>query len=77
MKQEYIAIIKAVYKFLKQGEEPDTAMIAKQTNLTNGQVYDFITEMEEQQLLIAFEIDMCCGEDYIVKELTQKAKELL
>ena len=29
---EYIAIIKAVYKFLKQGEEPDTAMIAK-TNL--------------------------------------------
>ncbi len=77
MKQEYIAIIKAVYKFLKQGEEPDTAMIAKQTNLTSAQVYDFITEMEEQQLLIAFEIDMCCGEDYIVKELTQKAKELL
>ncbi len=33
-----------------------------------------LQEMEEQQLLIAFEIDMCCGEDYIVKELTQKAK---
>ncbi len=52
-------------------------MIAKQTSFTSQQVYDFITEMEEQQLLIAFEIDMCCGEDYIVKELTQKAKELL
>ncbi len=39
----YIAIIKAVYKFLKQGEEPDTAMIAKQTSFTSQQVYDFIT----------------------------------
>lgn len=77
MKQEYIAIIKAVDNLFKQGEEPDTAMIAKQTALTNQQVYDFITEMEEQQLLIAFEIDMCCGEDYIVKELTEKAKQIL
>lgn len=77
MKQEYIAIIKAVDKLLKQGEEPDTAMIAKQTSFTSQQVYDFITEMEEQQLLIAFEIDMCCGEDYIVKELTEKAKQML
>ncbi len=77
MKPEYIAIIKAVDKFLKQGEEPDTSMIAKQTNLTSQQVYDFIAEMEQQQLLIAFEIDMCCGEDYIVKELTEKAKQML
>ena len=77
MKPEYIAIIKAVDKFLKQGEEPDTSMIAKQTNLTSQQVYDFIAEMEQQQLLIAFEIDMCCGKDYIVKELTEKAKQML
>ena len=77
MKQEYIAIIKAVDKFLKQKEEPDTAMIAKETDLTSQQVYDFITEMEQQQLLIAFEIDMCCGEDYIVKELTEKGKSML
>lgn len=77
MKPEYIAIIKTVDKFLKQGEEPDTSMIAKQTNLTSQQVYDFIAEMEQQQLLIAFEIDMCCGEDYIVKELTEKAKQML
>ena len=77
MKPEYIAIIKAVDKFLKQGEEPDTSMIAKQTNLTSQQVYDFIAEMEQQQLLIAFEIDMCCGEDYNVKELTEKAKQML
>lgn len=77
MKQEYIAIIKAVDKFLKQKEEPDTAMIAKETALTSQQVYDFITEMEQQQLLIAFEIDMCCGEDYIVKELTKKGKSML
>ena len=77
MKPEYITIIKAVDKFLKQGEEPDTSMIAKQTNLTSQQVYDFIAEMEQQQLLIAFEIDMCCGEDYIVKELTEKAKQML
>ena len=77
MKPEYIAIIKAVDKFLKQGEEPDTSKIAKQTNLTSQQVYDFIAEMEQQQLLIAFEIDMCCGEDYIVKELTEKAKQML
>ena len=77
MKPEYIAIIKAVDKFLKQGEEPDTSMIAKQTNLTSQQVYDFIAEMEQQQLLIAFEIDMCCGEDYIVKELTEKEKQMI
>lgn len=77
MKPEYIAIIKAVDKFLKQGEEPDTSMIAKQTSLSSQKVYDIITEMEQQQLLIAFEIDMCCGEDYIVKELTEKAKQML
>lgn len=58
MKKEYIEIIKAVYKFLKQGEEPDTAMLAKETAFSSQQVYDFITEMEENGFLIAFEIDM-------------------
>ena len=77
MKKEYIEIIKAVYKFLKQGEEPDTAMLTKETAFSSQQVYDFITEMEENGFLIAFEIDMCCGEDYVVKELTEKGKSML
>ncbi len=77
MKQEYIAVIKVVNKFLKQGEEPDTSMIAKETSFTSQQVYDLITGMEEKGLLIAFEIDMCCGEDYVVKELTEKEKAML
>ena len=77
MKKEYIEIIKAVYKFLKHGEEPDTAMLAKETAFSSQQVYDFITEMEENGFLIAFEIDMCCGEDYVVKELTEKGKSML
>lgn len=77
MKQEYIAVIKAVDKFLKQGEEPDTSMIAKETSFTSQQIYDLITDMEEKGLLIAFEIDMCCGEDYVIKELTKKRKALL
>ena len=59
MKQEYCDIIKAADKFLKQGEEPDSAMIAKQTGFKSEQVYDYIAEMEEQGLVLAFEIDMC------------------
>lgn len=77
MKQEYCDIIKAADKFLKQGEEPDSAMIAKQTGFKSEQVYDYIAEMEEQGLVLAFEIDMCCGEDYVIKEITEKGKTVL
>lgn len=77
MKQEYCDIIKAADKFLKQGEEPDSAMIAKQTGFKSQQVYDYIAEMEEQGLVLAFEIDMCCGEDYVIKEITEKGKTVL
>ena len=77
MKEEYKHIIGIIDKFLKKGEEPDTAMIAKETNFTSQQIYDFIAEMEEEGLVIAFEIDMCCGEDYVVKELTAKGKSIL
>ncbi len=77
MKKEYFKIISVVDNFLKQGQEPDIAMIAKETALSNQQVYDCITEMEEKELIIAFEIDMCCGEDYIIKELTEKGKSML
>ena len=77
MKKEYFKIISVVDNFLKQGQEPDIAMIAKETALSNQHVYDCITEMEEKELIIAFEIDMCCGEDYIIKELTEKGKSML
>ncbi len=77
MKKEYFKIISVVDNFLKQGQEPDIAMIAKETALSNQQVYDCITEMEEKELIIAFEIDMCCGEDYVIKELTEKGKSML
>lgn len=77
MKQEYCDIIKAADKFLKSGEEPDSAMIAKQTGFKSQQVCDYIMEMEEQGLVLAFEIDMCCGEDYVIKEITEKGKTVL
>ncbi len=77
MKQEYCDIIKAADKFLKEGEQPDSAMIAKEVHLKSEQVCHLMEEMDEQGLVIAFEIDMCCGEDYVINEITEKGKKVL
>ena len=46
-------------------------------NMKHGDILLRLKEMEEKNWLVTYEIDMCCGEEYIVDGLTDAGKAAL
>lgn len=45
--------------------------------MKHGDILLRLKEMEEKNWLVTYEIDMCCGEEYIVDGLTDAGKAAL
>lgn len=45
--------------------------------MKHGEILQRLKEMEEKNWLVTYEIDMCCGEEYIVDGLTDEGKAAL
>lgn len=60
----------------KKGEA-DAADIAKAIGIAAAEAESCIRQMDEENLAIVIEIDMCCGEEYVVRGLTEKGEALL
>ena len=48
-----------------------------ETGMKHGEILQRLKEMEEKNWLVTYEIDMCCGEEYIVDGLTDEGKAAL
>lgn len=70
-------ILKIVDEIIKKKNEADATDIYQAAGITAAEANAFITKIEEEDLAEIIEIDMCCGADYIVKELTVKGKKLI
>ncbi len=71
------AILATVLDLHQKQGDVDAADLAKAAGLTLAAANEFILKMEEENLADIFEIDMCCGADYVIKGITEKGKRLL
>lgn len=61
----------------RKNGETDAAALAWETGMKHGEILQRLKEMEEKNWLVTYEIDMCCGEEYIVDGLTDEGKAAL
>lgn len=78
MEQEtYRTVLAAVQKICEEKGEADAADIAKAVGLSSAAAEAYIRQMEEDSFADVVEIDLCCGEEYIVKGLTEQGRAFL
>lgn len=78
MEQEtYRAALAAVRKICAEKGETDAADLAKAIGLSSAAAEACIRQMEEDGFADVIEIDLCCGEEYIVKGLTEQGAVFL
>lgn len=73
----YQTVLTAVHKICAEKGETDAADVAKAVGMTTDEAESCIRRMDEENLAVVIEIDMCCGEEYIVRGLTEKGEALL
>lgn len=73
----YEAALAAVQTLCAQKESADAADIAKAAGITAAEAEACIRRMEEDDFAVVIEIDLCCGEEYMVKGLTEKGAAFL
>ena len=62
---------------LREKGEADAADIAKAVGLSSAAAEAFVRQIDEDSFADVIEIDLCCGEEYIVKGLTEQGRAFL
>lgn len=77
MEQEYSAALAAIRKICAEKGEADAIDLAKTLSITAAGAEACIRRLDEDGLAVVIEIDLCCGEEYVVRGLTEKGEALL
>lgn len=77
MEETYLLLMVKIVELTGKNGETDAAALAWETGMSHGEILLRLKEMEEKNWLITYEIDMCCGEEYVVDGLTEEGKQML
>ena len=77
MEETYLLLMEKIVELTEKNGETDAAALAWETGMKHGDILLRLKEMEEKNWLVTYEIDMCCGEEYIVDGLTDAGKAAL
>ena len=72
MEENLLFLAKKIQDLTQNNGETDAARLALETNLHYQAVVQAIQKMEALGWISAYEMDMCCGKEYVVNGLTQK-----
>lgn len=77
MEEKWKLLAEKIMMLAQKNGETDTAALAWETGMKQGEVQELIRQMEEKNWLITYEIDMCCGAEYVIDGLTEIGKKEL
>lgn len=75
MEEMYCCLAKKIAELTEQNEETDVSTLAMVLSMKYGEVQKYIQEMDEKGWILTYEIDMCCGSEYVVTGLTEEGKQ--
>ena len=73
----YRTALAAVQKICAEKGEADAADISKAVGLSSAAAEAVVRQIDEDSFADVIEIDLCCGEEYIVKGLTEQGRAFL
>lgn len=77
MEETYLVLMEKIVELTEKNGETDAAALSWETGLKHGEILQRLKEMEDKNWLVTYEIDMCCGAEYIVDGLTDEGKAML
>ncbi|MCI7657662.1 hypothetical protein [Anaerotignum sp.] len=77
MEEMYGLLMEKILELTEKNEETDAAALSWETGIKHGEILQKLKEMEDKNWLVTYEIDMCCGAEYIVDGLTDAGKAAL
>ncbi len=78
MDEKYLKIAKAIDKLTKTNAETDASALSWETGMSQPEILQILKDMEANNWICIYEIDMCCGAEYVLDGLTESGKaELL
>lgn len=77
MEEKYLKIAQAIEKLTKTNTETDASAISWETGISQPEILKILKEMEEKNWICIYEIDMCCGAEYVIDGLTEIGKTAL
>ena len=73
----YSRLAKKIALLTEQNEETDISALAREMEMKHGEVEEYIQKMDEKGWISTYELDMCCGSEYVVTGLTEEGKTRL
>lgn len=78
MEEKYLKLAQAIDKLTKTNSETDASALSWETGMPQPEILQILKDMEVNNWICIYEIDMCCGEEYVIDGLTESGKaELL
>lgn len=78
MEKKMKLLAEKIQALTADGKETDLAVLSKETGESQQVLEGILLEMEEKNWVSVYEIDLCCGAEYVIHGLTEEGrKELL
>lgn len=77
MEEKYQILAEKILELVQKNGETDAAALSWETGQSHGEILCLLKEMEQQNWLSTYELDMCCGVEYIVDGLTEQGMQAL
>lgn len=77
MEETDLLLMKKITELTVKNGETDAAALSWETGLQHADILHRLKKMEEKNWLVTYEIDMCCGAEYVVDGLTDEGKAAL
>ncbi len=77
MEEKYQILAEKILELVQKSGETDAAALSMELGQNHGEILCLLKEMEQQNWLSTYELDMCCGVEYIVDGLTEQGVQAL
>lgn len=61
----------------KDGRETDLTVLSKETGLLQRELEGILLEMDAKNWVSVYEIDLCCGAEYVIHGLTEEGRQAM
>lgn len=74
MEEKYQILMEKIICLLEKNGETDASALSWETEWKQHEIIELLEEMSKKNWISTYEIDMCCGAEYIIDSVTEEGK---
>lgn len=74
MEEKYQILMEKILCLLEKNGETDASALSWETEWKQHEIITLLQEMVAKNWISTYEIDMCCGSEYVIDRVTEEGK---